>query len=103
MTTETRTRRNYTEDFKREAVALVTEQGYKISEAAILQAGFDLHDFRVVDLEDEPTAKEQHPITGTVTVHRISTDHAITYRAGHGSTWVADFLADFYAGEYGRP
>ncbi len=27
-------RRNYTEDFKREAVALVTEQGYKISEAA---------------------------------------------------------------------
>ena len=34
MTTETRKRRNYTEDFKREAVALVTEQGYKISEAA---------------------------------------------------------------------
>ena len=34
MTTENRKRRNYTEDFKREAVALVTEQGYKISEAA---------------------------------------------------------------------
>ena len=34
MTTEPRKRRNYTEDFKREAVALVTEQGYKISEAA---------------------------------------------------------------------
>ena len=34
MTTETRKRRNYTDDFKREAVALVTEQGYKISEAA---------------------------------------------------------------------
>ncbi|ANO50082.1 transposase [Woeseia oceani] len=29
-----RTRRNYTEDFKREAVALVTEQGYTIAEAA---------------------------------------------------------------------
>lgn len=27
MTTEKRTRRAYTEDFKREAVALVTEQG----------------------------------------------------------------------------
>ena len=27
-------RSNYTEDFKRDAVALVTEQGYKISEAA---------------------------------------------------------------------
>jgi len=34
MTTETRKRRNYTEDFKRDAVALVTEQGYKVTEAA---------------------------------------------------------------------
>ena len=34
MTTEKRTRRKYTEDFKREAVALVTEQGYKVAEAA---------------------------------------------------------------------
>ncbi len=34
MTTETRKRQNYTEDFKRDAVSLVTEQGYKISEAA---------------------------------------------------------------------
>jgi len=34
MTTEKRARRKYTEDFKRDAVALVTEQGYKISEAA---------------------------------------------------------------------
>ena len=34
MTTETRKRRDYTEDFKRDAVSLVTEQGYKISEAA---------------------------------------------------------------------
>ena len=34
MTTEKRTRRKYTEEFKRDAVALVTEQGYKVSEAA---------------------------------------------------------------------
>ena len=34
MTTEKRIRRIYTEDFKRDAVALVTEQGYKLSEAA---------------------------------------------------------------------
>ena len=34
MTTETGKRRNYTEDFKRDAVALVTEQGYNPSEAA---------------------------------------------------------------------
>ena len=34
MTTETRDRRSYTDDFKRDAVALVTEQGYKVTEAA---------------------------------------------------------------------
>jgi hypothetical protein len=34
MTTETGKRQNYTEDFKRDAVALVTEQGYRISEAS---------------------------------------------------------------------
>ncbi len=34
MPTEKKTRRKYTEDFKRDAVALVTEQGYKVSEAA---------------------------------------------------------------------
>lgn len=34
MSKEKRKRRQYTEDFKRDAVALVTEQGYKISEAA---------------------------------------------------------------------
>ena len=33
MTAEKRKRRQYTEDFKRDAVALVTEQGYKVSEA----------------------------------------------------------------------
>ncbi len=34
MTAATSRRRNYTEAFKRDAVALVTEQGYKVSEAA---------------------------------------------------------------------
>ena len=34
MTTEKHKRRRYTEDFKREAVALVTEQGYSVAEAA---------------------------------------------------------------------
>jgi len=34
MTTEKRARRTYTLDFKRDAVALVTEQGYALSQAA---------------------------------------------------------------------
>ncbi len=82
---------------------LITDSEMDDFDAAILQAGFDINDFRIVDLQDEPTAKEQHPNTGTVTVHRISTDHAITYRAGHGSTWLADFEADVQAGKFDQP
>ncbi len=73
-------------------------------DAAIRGAGFEVHDFIVVDLEDEPTAKEQRPITGTVTVQRKSTDdEAITYIAGHLSTWVKKFEADLQAGKFGQP
>ncbi len=56
MTTETRKRRKYTEDFKREAVALVTEQGYKISEAArSLDIGANLLGRWRRQLEEEST------------------------------------------------
>ena len=80
-------------------------------DAALLQAGFELDDFNVIDLEDdevplgddEPTVTEQHPITGTVTVHRISTDEAITYSAGHLSTWVTEFEIDLHEGKFGEP
>ena len=80
-------------------------------DAAILQAGFEVHDFNVIDLEDdevplgddEPTVTEQHSITDTVTVHRISTDEAITYSAGHLSTWVTEFEIDLHEGKFGEP
>jgi hypothetical protein len=57
---------------------LITDSEMEDFDAVILQAGFKVDDFSVVDLEDEATAKEQHPITGTVTVHRISTDEVLT-------------------------
>ena len=71
-------------------------------DAAILQAGFEVHDFNVIDQEDEPTAKEQHPITGTVTVHRISIDEAITFSAGHLWTWVSEFELDLHEVKFGE-
>jgi hypothetical protein len=80
-------------------------------DAAILQAGFEVDDFNVVDLEDdevplgddEPTVTEQHPINGTVTMHRISTDETITYSAGHLSTWVTEFEINLHEGKFGEP
>ncbi|MDP6734034.1 MAG: transposase, partial [Gammaproteobacteria bacterium] len=64
MTTEKRTRRKYTEDFKRDAVALVIEQGYKITEAArSLGIGGDLirrwkQEFEAEASSDQPGTDE---------------------------------------------
>jgi len=46
MRTEKRARRKYTEEFKRDAVALITEQGYRVTEAA-----------RSLDINDNGTDK----------------------------------------------
>ncbi len=81
-------------------------------DAAILGGGFEVDDFNVVPLEDEPTiieqledetAIKQYVPTGTVTIQRISTDDAITYKAGSGSIWPQEFEADLQAGKFGQP
>ncbi len=90
---------------------LITDSEMEDFDAAILGAGFEVDDFNVVDLEDdevpleddEPTIIEQYGITGTVTVHRISTDEFITYRARSGSIWPQEFAADLQAGKFGEP
>jgi len=91
---------------------LITDSEMEDFDAAILQAGFEVNDFNIVDLEDEPTAIEQleaetaieqYVPTGTVTIHRISTDKAITYNAGHLSTWVSEFEIDLHEGKFDQP
>ncbi len=71
-------------------------------EQCIVAADLSVVDFELTEQEDAPIAKEQHPITGTVTVHRISTDNLITYRAGSGLVWPLDFATDLYAGKFGE-
>ncbi len=82
---------------------LITDSEMDDFDGAIRGAGFEVNSFSVIDLEDEPTAKGQPLITGTVTVLRISTDEFITYDAGHFSTWVSEFEADLHEGKFGPP
>ncbi len=90
---------------------LITDREMEDFDAAILRADFEVVDFSVVDLEDdelplkddESTVIVQNRITGTVTVHRISTDAAITYSAGHLSTWVTEFEIDLHEGKFDQP
>ncbi len=82
---------------------LITDSEMDDFDAAILQAGFDVDEFNVIDLEDETTLIEQYFPTGTVTIQRISTDEAITYSAGHLSTWVSEFEINLHEGKFGQP
>ena len=83
---------------------LITDSEMEDFDAAILGAGFEVGDLNVVDLEDdEPTGIEEYVPTGTVTIKRISTDNAITYKAGSGSIWPQKFEADLQAGQFGEP
>ncbi len=90
---------------------LITDSEMQEFEAAIVAAGFEVDDFNAVPLEDdevplgddESTVIEPYAITGTVTVHRISTDDAITYKAGSDSIWPQVFEADLHAGHFGEP
>ncbi len=93
-------------------MSLITDSEMEDFDAAILEAGFEVDDFNVVDVEDEPTVIEQledetaikqYVPTGTVTIQRISTDEAVTYSAGRLSTWVKAFEADLQAGKFGQP
>ncbi len=83
---------------------MISDSEMEDFEAAILEAGFEVDDFSVVPLEDnEPTGIEEYVPTGTVTVHRISTDDAIIYTAGSGSIWPQVFEADLQAGNFDEP
>ena len=72
-------------------------------EATIINAEFEVDDFNVAQLENDPTATEQYAITGTVTVLRISTGDTRKYGGRHLSTWLSEFDADLNAGEFGQP
>ena len=82
---------------------LITLSEMEDFKAALIGGRFEVDDFSIVDLEDEPTAKEQPPITGTVTVRRLSTDEFRTYSAGHLSTWISEFEIDLHEGNFGQP
>ncbi len=72
-------------------------------EATIINARFEVADFKLAQDEDPPTAKEQYAITGTVTMQRKSTDEFITYTVGSGLIWPQVFEADLQAGNFGEP
>ena len=72
-------------------------------QAAILKVGFEVADFNPVQVDDPTPAHGVPVVTGTVTVHRQSTDIAFAYPTGHVSSWLADFEADLQAGQFGEP
>ena len=65
---------------------------------AILSKGLSPSGFELEHLKKPMQGGNIQPIIGQVTVRRKSTDIQRTYKAGHMSHWVADFVDDFKRG-----
>ena len=82
---------------------MISDSEIEDFDAAIAKAGFDPNDFTLTPLEDAQATPEVEAVTGTVTVLRESNTTAVTYTAGYGSTWVAEFERDLLVGKFGYP
>lgn len=69
---------------------------------AITSAGYRKEDFDVRESETPMSAGGIEPITGTITVRNKQTGLERSYKAGHGSTWVAEFENDLRTGAFVR-
>ena len=67
----------------------------------INDAGFDADDFELRETEDPPQGVI-YAVRGTVSIRRKATGTVREYRAGHMSTWLADFDRDLRGGAFGQ-
>ena len=72
--------------------------------AEVVRFGFAPDDFA---LDIEKTRGKRSPKSGTPTyavkVENVRTRHSAVYYGGPGRAWVAEFLSDLIAGEFGQP
>jgi len=82
-------------------MALLSESERDDFHTLISEAGFKVVDFDLHETEDPPEGMI-YRVQGRVSVRRKSTGTMREYRAGHMSTWLADFDRDLRDGAFGR-
>ena len=63
-------------------------------------SGFSQDEFEIEEQRDPMIGNEIQPLTGSITIRRISTNKKKTYKAGHGSIWPASFHDDLTRGVF---
>jgi hypothetical protein len=73
--------------------------------AEVVRFGFAPDDFALdVDrLPGKRSGRRSTALRFAVKVENLRTRHKVTYYGGPGRAWVAEFLADLIAGEFGQP
>ena len=66
--------------------------------SAIRGRDLDPSDFELSEEEDPMKGRGVQPVTGRVIIKRISTGIEKTYKAGHFSSWPAEFEQDLKRG-----
>lgn len=72
--------------------------------AEVVRFGFSPDDF-ALDVERLPGNRSGRSMAPRfeIEIENIRTRRKVTYRGGPGRAWVAEFLADLIAGEFGQP
>jgi len=81
-------------------MVLLPESEREDFRSLISAAGFKVADFELHETEDPPEGII-YAVRGRVSVKRKSTGGTREYRAGHMSTWLADFDRDLRGGVFG--
>lgn len=70
--------------------------------SAIRHLGFQENDFELTQQRDPTSGTGIYSITGAVTIRRKQNGIEKAYRAGHGSSWPAQFHDDLTHGVFGN-
>lgn len=76
---------------------LIDQSELQDFQAGLRELGVDPKDFAIEEAE-RPRPNEASHVTGLIRVTRRSTGRQMEYRAGSGSSWVSECVADVRAG-----
>ena len=82
-------------------MALISEDEKQDYRSTLADAGYDIDDFTLNELDTTTQQAGIYPLSGKVVVHRKSNAVTREYPAGHATSWPAVFEADLKAGFFG--
>jgi len=79
-------------------MSILAEDEIRDYEKTIISLGRKTEEFKLIQSTDPIPPATVYPITGNVIIKHNKSNKSITYKAGHGSSWIVDFENDLKRG-----